>query len=190
MEASDLFWHDLIGVQSIRQQYAQQNVRPGPNMVGNSRPQFNTQRKICQAFQTGTWHSETDHRQGNIQFTHICAYCFATFNRPFPHREQECRKKKGHRATGHGSGVRDSVAPSWPHFETVCSMSDSVQPQNCVISSAIDFIDSVTPGVTTGDSVTTGISQQCVNDFIGSVTPGATTGVSVTTGMSQQCLNL
>ena len=106
MEASELFWDDHAGV---RQQYAQRNVRPAFNATGNSRPLPNVQRKICMAFQTGTCPSETDHKQGNVYLRHICAYCFSNFNRPFPHREQECRKKGG-RHPRLRSGGRDSIA--------------------------------------------------------------------------------
>ena len=108
MEATELFWDNLPGVQAVRQQYAQRNIRPAFSSTPNARPQPNLQRKVCMVFQTGTCSSETDHRQGNVYFRHICAYCFTNFNRPFPHREQECRKKKGAGAqsTGQGSGAQ------------------------------------------------------------------------------------
>ena len=35
MEASDLFWDDLAGVQSIRQQYAERNYRPTFNQAAH-----------------------------------------------------------------------------------------------------------------------------------------------------------
>ena len=94
MEASDLYWDDLPRVQSIRQQYAQRNVWPAAPQGPGFQKSNNVFKKVCTAYQTGTCPSETDHRQGNTYFRHICAYCFANLNRPFPHREQECRKKR------------------------------------------------------------------------------------------------
>ena len=54
-------------------------------------------------------------------------------NRPFPHREQECRKK-GIRFTRCTSGVREAVAQGYPHPLVVAQTYDSVQAQNCVKS--------------------------------------------------------
>ena len=56
METTDLSWDDLGAVQSIRQQYAQRNLRPPHpnNSNSNVKPSISGIRKVCPHYQTGT----------------------------------------------------------------------------------------------------------------------------------------
>ena len=108
METTELSWDDLGAVQSLRQQYTQRNLRPNPpnGNSHSSKSTFAGVKKVCPHYQTGTCAMDSDHKTGNIHYRHICAYCFNTISKPFPHREQECRRKKGQmsQSTGPAAG--------------------------------------------------------------------------------------
>ena len=109
MEAGLVDWENLEAVQSLRRQYAQRCItKPaqngsasgppsGPFKSGNSKNGDNKLYRSmpCPSYQAVSCTNPSDHSHGSVHYRHICAYCWAVLNKPFPHPEAECKRKKG-----------------------------------------------------------------------------------------------
>ena len=120
MEAGLVDWENLEAVQALRRQYAQrciakapQNVSAsasgapsGPYKPGNFKNTENKSHRSmpCPSYQTLSCTNTNDHSHGSVRYRHICAYCWAVLNKPFPHPETECKRKKSW-PSGNGSGA-------------------------------------------------------------------------------------
>ena len=91
-------YSDVTAIDRIRRANAQKHV---PNQTGTSPQTSNFPKKFgkitksmpCTYFNQGTCLQKKSHETRGVLYKHICASCFASAGKTFPHAEVECKNK-------------------------------------------------------------------------------------------------
>ena len=108
MESTTLNWDNMAEIQALRHQYAQRNVFRSNSNANSSAPQNRSYPKkaLCSRFQTASCSFDNDHTSDGTRYRHICAFCFHSLGKTYPHKEQDCQnKKKSRPGPGNGAGA-------------------------------------------------------------------------------------
>jgi len=87
-------WKNSDAIDKLRSQYMRRSS------IKHSTPKKATDkagtatRRICNKFNAGDCAHAGDHVWENTNFRHICAYCYKSEKKAFPHAETECRRKR------------------------------------------------------------------------------------------------
>ena len=87
-------YSDTLAIDRIRRANAQQHVTNSPQTLSNAKKYGKTTKSMpCTYFNQGTCVQKKSHETRGVLYKHICASCFASIGKTFPHSEMDCKNK-------------------------------------------------------------------------------------------------
>ena len=87
-------YSDTLAIDRIRRANAQKHVTNSPQTLSNAKKYGKTTKSMpCTYFNQGTCVQKKSHETRGVLYKHICASCFASFGKTFPHSETDCKNK-------------------------------------------------------------------------------------------------
>ena len=87
-------YSDTLAIDRIRRANAQKHVTNSPQTLSNAKKYGKTTKSMpCTYFNQGTCVQKKSHETRGVLYKHICASCFTSIGKTFPHSEMDCKNK-------------------------------------------------------------------------------------------------